>query len=74
MLGIWIAFRVLRCEPLVGMFMAGQNQVGMRVVQVLPECPQFRMLCVLREQAAAEQCVVPVGKDAGIRVRGQILL
>lgn len=46
MLGVGIAFGILRREPFVGVFVSSQDQVGVRFVQILPECAQFGMLCV----------------------------
>lgn len=59
--GVGIAFRILRGEAFVGMFVAGEDDVCVGVVEILPEGAQFGMLGVFWEEAAAEESVVAVG-------------
>src|SRR5436309_1250389 len=66
--GVWISLGILRSKPLVGMFVARQNQVRVDGVKVLPERPQARVQGVLLEKAAAKKRVVPVSENACIRI------
>ena len=74
MLGVGIAFGILRGESLVGMFVSRQDQVGMRVIQILPEGAQFGMLRVLWQESTAEECVMSVSECTGRGMRGKVLL
>ena len=48
------SIRILWSEALVGMFVPGENQIGVRGIQVFPEGPQFRVNGVLFGNTAAE--------------------
>ena len=71
--GIGKAIRVLRGESLIRMLVRCQDQIGVRGVEVLPKRMKRRMTGMLREDAATEKGVVPVGQKAGSRMGGQIL-
>ena len=60
-LGVGIAFGILRGEAFVGMLVPGEDQVSVGFVEILPECAQFRMLGVFGQEAAAEERMVAVG-------------
>ena len=59
--GVGIALGILRGEALVGMFVAGEEDVGVGVIEVLPESTEFGMLGVFGKEAAAEERVMAVG-------------
>src|SRR5580700_5595592 len=52
----WIrmAVRILRSEPLVGVLVSNDHEVGVCCIQVPPELPQFGVNRMPRENAAAE--------------------
>jgi hypothetical protein len=56
------------------MFVADEQQVGMRGVQILHNLFEFGMHGVLPEDSTAEKRVMAVGDDAGARVLAEILL
>ena len=58
--GVRISLRILRSKPLVGVFVAGKNQVCVGGIKVLPEWPQLWVQGVALEDAAAKKSVVPV--------------
>src|SRR5277367_2655752 len=70
---IGIPFRILGCEPFVRMFMPREDQGGMSGIKVLPKYFQFGMDGVTLEHAATEERVMPVGDDARVGMRRQIL-
>ena len=70
---ISVAVRVLRRKSFVGMFMPRQDQRGVSHVEIPPEFPQLWMNGMTFEHAAAEERVMPVGEDASVGMRCQVL-
>ena len=73
MIGVGVAFGILRGETFVRMFVSGEDNFGVGVVEILPEGVKFGVFGVFRKQAAAEESVVAVGERANVGVRGKIL-
>src|SRR5262249_50616658 len=65
---------VLRREAFVGMFVADEQKVRMRGVQILDDLLQLRMHGVLPKNPAAEKCVMTVRDDARGGMFAKILL
>ena len=68
-----IPLGILRSKPLVGMLVAGEDQVGVRCVKVLPEGPQLRVQRMTLEKAAAEKRMMPIGENAGVGMPCEVL-
>jgi hypothetical protein len=70
--GVGLAFGVLRSEALVVVVVPGQDQRGVRGIQIVPE--RFRVGIPSVRPAGAEERLVPVGQRASGGMRLQILL
>jgi hypothetical protein len=70
--GVGLAVGVLRSEALVVVIVAGEDERGVRGVQIVPE--RFRVGIPSIRAARAEERLVPVGQRASGGMRLQILL